>query len=73
MLLFSPATALKKESIHIMSVLGLPSFIHQGIGFFCVCVPSAIFFFKDAVELLPVLLAPEGTVLDTYHAGGLGK
>lgn len=37
------------------------------------CVPSAIFFFKDAVELLPVLLAPEGTVLDTYHAGGLGK
>lgn len=31
------------------------------------------FFFKDAVELLPVLLAPEGTVLDTYHAGGLGK
>lgn len=44
------------------------------MGFLCVCVPSAIFKKKkDAVELLPVLLAPEGTVLNTYHAGGLGK
>lgn len=45
------------------------------MGFLCVCVPSAIFLKKkkDAVELLPVLLAAEGTVLNTYHAGGLGK